>query len=264
MNNNKSDTKGVIYYFSGTGNSLFVSKEYESLFEEKNITVDLVDIVDIDVVKSQAKYDFLIIAFPVYAWMPPRNVTDFVKKLPNVQKKKTYILATYRHFSGGSLKYLSNLFLKKGYDVCGLFEYLMPQNFFVKKQEKQQIEDLIQKTKAKIKKDFQKIESEEKHFKKTSFFVYVMSKIVSFFFNIFIISKKNYIVDHNKCTFCGLCEQVCPTKNIIVKKKKRNVIFLDHCLFCTRCYNLCPTKAINFKKSKANYVRYDYFKKYYK
>lgn len=256
-----SKDKGIIYYFSGTGNSLFVAKEYQKLFLEKKIITELSDIVDIDVVSSQSKYDFIIISFPVYAWMPPKIVVDFVKRLPVVEHKPVYIFSTCRHSSGYSLDYLKKIFIKKGYEVNYTQEYIMPQNIFLKKQEN--AEQVIKKAVKKIKDDFTKLCLGEHNYHKSFFLKTILSLIVSYFFNRFIFSKKsNWIIDYSKCIFCGECQELCPTKNILVKKKKQKVVFSDNCLFCTRCYNFCPQKAINFKKTKDEAVlQYNYFKK---
>lgn len=46
------------------------------------------------------------------------------------------------------------------------------------------------------------------------------------------------------CTFCGLCEKVCPTKAIAVDKKNKRLIFHEEdCINCGRCVKACPTKA---------------------
>lgn len=46
------------------------------------------------------------------------------------------------------------------------------------------------------------------------------------------------------CTYCGLCEAVCPVKAIKVDKKNRNLSFnLDDCIYCGKCVKSCPFDA---------------------
>jgi dissimilatory sulfite reductase (desulfoviridin) alpha/beta subunit len=46
------------------------------------------------------------------------------------------------------------------------------------------------------------------------------------------------------CTFCGLCEAVCPKKALQVNRDDQTVTFeQDLCNFCGKCVKSCPTKA---------------------
>jgi dissimilatory sulfite reductase (desulfoviridin) alpha/beta subunit len=46
------------------------------------------------------------------------------------------------------------------------------------------------------------------------------------------------------CTFCGLCEAVCPAKIIKVDKEKKHLAFeKDKCSYCGKCVKSCPTGA---------------------
>lgn len=45
-----------------------------------------------------------------------------------------------------------------------------------------------------------------------------------------------------KCTDCGLCEQICPTNEAGSDSKK------GECYFCQRCIDVCPQDAIILKK----------------
>jgi ferredoxin len=59
---------------------------------------------------------------------------------------------------------------------------------------------------------------------------------------------QNFIVS-DKCTNCGICEKICPVKNINVSDK---VSFDDNCLCCLGCLHLCPQNALHSKKEKSN------------
>lgn len=52
-----------------------------------------------------------------------------------------------------------------------------------------------------------------------------------------------------QCTFCGLCEVVCPTQAIAVDKKERKLDFnQEQCTYCGRCVKSCPTDAWEGKR----------------
>nr|WP_196605987.1 4Fe-4S binding protein [Pectinatus haikarae] len=46
------------------------------------------------------------------------------------------------------------------------------------------------------------------------------------------------------CTFCGLCQIICPGKAIEVNKKDKNLTFdMEKCIYCGKCLKVCPTSA---------------------
>jgi anaerobic sulfite reductase subunit C len=48
----------------------------------------------------------------------------------------------------------------------------------------------------------------------------------------------------NKCSFCGLCEAVCPTKAIKIEKSNKSLVLdEDACNYCGKCVKACPTSA---------------------
>ena len=48
----------------------------------------------------------------------------------------------------------------------------------------------------------------------------------------------------DSCTFCGVCEAVCPEKAIRVDKEKKALAFDQaSCVYCGKCIKSCPTDA---------------------
>ncbi len=48
-----------------------------------------------------------------------------------------------------------------------------------------------------------------------------------------------------KCTYCGICQEVCEFNAIaILKKQRQSIIFNELCHSCGACTELCPEKAI--------------------
>ena len=48
------------------------------------------------------------------------------------------------------------------------------------------------------------------------------------------------------CDHCGLCEKLCPLKNISLQDGKPK--WHSHCTQCMSCYHHCPKNAIQFRK----------------
>ncbi len=53
------------------------------------------------------------------------------------------------------------------------------------------------------------------------------------------------VVDHDLCTVCGLCIEVCPKDVITVIDGKITVVD-GNCLLCSHCYAICGADAISF------------------
>jgi NAD-dependent dihydropyrimidine dehydrogenase PreA subunit len=52
------------------------------------------------------------------------------------------------------------------------------------------------------------------------------------------------IIDRQRCTGCGLCEQLCPTKAVEVRDGVAVVVRPEDCTFCDVCESYCPEGAI--------------------
>ena len=270
--NNKSNIsfsnikKGVIYYFSGTGNTLWVVNKYLELFYKENIEIDLIDISKTYSIGSQSKYDFLCFAYPTYACNPPYFIKLFIKNFPKVNNKPCFLISTAAKLHWDVLGLSARILRNKGYNVLATFKYYMPHNisfmFGIHVSKNLKINSILDKADKKINPDF--VNLINRHTKPNFSSVAILSSIASWFFNNFIIKSNvnHWTIDKNKCTLCGLCENICPNNNITIKYKKKKIIFGNNCLFCGRCYNFCPQRAIDYKnnKFKKDFGRYIKFK----
>ncbi|MDP4095123.1 MAG: EFR1 family ferrodoxin, partial [Bacillota bacterium] len=81
--------KTNIFYFSGTGNSLKVSRDIaEQLGNTSIIPIDTLFNKEVDL-----NCDCIGIVFPVYMWGVPRIVKEFIKKINT--EKYVFAVATY-------------------------------------------------------------------------------------------------------------------------------------------------------------------------
>ena len=52
-------------------------------------------------------------------------------------------------------------------------------------------------------------------------------------------------IDSEKCTYCGICQDVCEFNAIVIlKSKKKHMIFDELCHSCGACFEMCPEDAI--------------------
>ena len=56
-----------------------------------------------------------------------------------------------------------------------------------------------------------------------------------------------FMMWHNSCVFCGLCEYYCPTDAITGERRKPYYIDPDVCVRCGICMQVCNFNAIEIK-----------------
>lgn len=61
-----------------------------------------------------------------------------------------------------------------------------------------------------------------------------------------MVSCNMLTIDQDKCTACGLCEEICPCEAI---SHDNDIYDIDPelCVECDVCVEECPAKAIKFK-----------------
>ena len=72
----------MIYYFSGTGNSRFVSQKLAEILEEECRII-----TDVNPSTEIAAGQYLGFVFPVYSWGVPPVMLDFINRLPQSLKE---------------------------------------------------------------------------------------------------------------------------------------------------------------------------------
>lgn len=247
----------MIFYFSGCGNSRFIA---ESLARELNET--LVFIPDAErseeysySLKDNEKVGFV---FPIYSWMPPQLVSDFIAKL-KFSQKPTYVYAavTAGDNVGMTEEILRNQLLNIGLPLDAAFCFTMPNTYVnmagMTVDSKEKALRKIEKTKAELPTVIAAIQSGQK--------VSTMIKGIFPRFKSYTIGKSFYkwVSDSpfhttDDCTSCGLCSKVCPLHNISLENGRPH--WNGHCTNCDACYHHCPTHAIHFgnkTKGKGQY-----------
>lgn len=248
------NTNVALFFFSGTSNTKVVTHLIKDAFIERNFSVDIYNIEDIINRNEEyyiSKYNLVGIGHPVYGFGSPSIVDDFVKSIPN-SNKKTFLFKTagdflkVNHNSSGRL--INNL-TKKGYDVMYDRIFCMGSNFFMQyddKLVKSLYESAIKKTSHMV----DEILSGKIRNYNTSPILKCLTNITNdcedkFFARLFGKSLK---VTEN-CIDCGKCIKNCPSRNIYINNGK--IKFKWNCYLCMRCIYDCPTNAITSSSFKS-------------
>ena len=249
----------MIFYFSGTGNSLYIAKDIAQYNEESLISIaDLVN-GEKDLYEYDLKDNEIIgFVYPIYAWAPPEMVIKFINKLKINNYKKNYIftVATCGENIGNTIKTLDKCLKKKSLYLNSGFSIPMPNNYIIlgnvdtKEVEKKTLltaEDTLKNINNIIKERKKDIYQVEKGFMPA-----VLTSVINPMFNKMALNTKKFYAD-DRCISCGLCESICNSKNIKVQGKP---IWGKACTQCLACIHLCPTKAIQYGKGTESKGRY--------
>lgn len=234
--------KIAIVYFSGTGNTEKVLKEFESFFKIQNNEVKMIKIESGEYIPTDI--DILIIGYPVHAFNAPKIVLDYFNNISFFKEGlPTYIVKTSGEgltLNNGSSNKLTSILKNKGITIFNEYHYLMPYNIIFRHSDKMAYKMW------KIVLELIPLDAKEILDKKRIVIKYSLgTKFVS---NALRIEQPGaHIIGsgfevNNNCIHCGLCEKNCPTKNIIIKNNK--VYFKEKCMICMRCVFNCPKDAI--------------------
>lgn len=241
--------KSIIYYFTGTGNSLKIAKD---LAEKLNNT-ELVSVVK--ALREGITYPIerVGLVFPVYYGALPPIVAEFIGKLNASQINYIFAVATCHDFAAAALYIVSKLLKKNNKKLDAGFVVKMPGNFIPMygpptADEQQQI---FQVAAQKVEEIAEFIKNAKKN--KVSgigrFLAFMQKR------NDRKFSLKDHAFRANQnCNSCGICQKICPVQDIEMIEGKPK--WLHKCQFCLACLQWCPTKAIQFGKNTEFRVRY--------
>lgn len=230
-----------LYYFSGTGNTLLVVEKLIEIFLKNNIKVNALKIENSKPEKIDTKKTTGL-AFPVAMQSTYPFIWDFIKKLPKVNGTEIFMIDTLHAFSGAIVGPLKKILIKKGYKPIGAKEVIMPNNFRSKIDSEEDRKKTIQGLKSAEEYAYSLINKNAKwnnipifpHI----FYFFVSRKLLWNFIRKF---GSNFRVNHERCTKCKICVEICPVKNIVMEGFPAHK---NKCQLCMRCIMFCPTEAI--------------------
>lgn len=244
--------KTMIYYFSGTGNSLAVAK---ALVKELDGVVEICPLAKNDRSKPiRVDADRLGFVFPVYNLTAPRIVQSFLKEIELIKNTYIFSVVTCNGVPGHSLYTVDRLLRHRQRKLSMGFAVDMPGNILMNPVEVQN--ERLAKSKAKIRAIAQKIREEKDGLIEgdNSFAVYVKGWILDRMIDILAPSTKRFIAEKN-CSECGICTKVCSMGNISMGAQNRP-IWGGKCTFCMACYHWCPQNAVAMKGQKSKLQPY--------
>ncbi|MDR2836217.1 MAG: 4Fe-4S dicluster domain-containing protein [Bacteroidales bacterium] len=230
------------FYFSATGNSLYVAKSIGgelfpiSIFINKELQI--------------FKDEIIGFVFPCFSFEVPPFVKNFIEN-NSFSADYFFVIMTYGNTLGLGLHSFKKIAEQKNIKINYYNSVLMVDNFLplfsiesqLKKEPKKKIGEKI----GQIKSDIDQKKSNE--LKKQTFLQTVMN---AFLRKININNKPKfdkYFKINSKCNKCGVCEKICFKNNIKIKEKPE---YLHDCSLCFACIHSCPTNAIHVKFERSS------------
>lgn len=248
----KSKEKTIIFYFSGTGNSLKVAKDLSKLIPNSELVPIKTAINDLDKFKAE-KIGFI---FPVYSWGPPKIVSKFVSMLNN--DAYYFAITTCGGSACGTLTIIDNIIKNNKQKLSSGFIVQMPGNYIpmygAKSEETQK--KLFSKQTDRMNYISNIINNKEiKKIEKGGLIsnILLTGIVYPFFIKGTKHAYKNFWIT-DKCNGCGICVKICPVDNIKLKNKKP--VWDINCEQCLSCIQWCPKEAIQYKKGTITRKRY--------
>ena len=236
--------KRLIFYFTGTGNCLYVARQ---LADENT------ELLSIPQMMNQGRTDFeadeIGLVYPIYGHMPPYMVRQFLKKA-RLKADYTFAVLTFGARKCNAVEILDGITRKAGWRFSYLSTLMMVDNWLPNFDMNEQVkmDKHIPENLAVIKDDINKQKhwmqpaSEEEREQHAGFMAYTgIDPEVGF-----LKKSEKYFVITDRCIGCGVCTDVCPRGNYSLTGN--GVKTSGDCEFCFACIQNCPQKAIKFAK----------------
>ena len=250
-------TKTVdLYWFSGSGNTLFIAKTLADFFNKQGITANLKPMehsnpAEADLTKTTG------LIFPVAVQGTYPLVWNFFRNLPapseqNIKDAGVFMVDTLGTYSGGIKGPLKKILKKKGFQTLGAIEIIMPGNLMRKKPKKEEDRLKVEKGIKRAEKFAEDLLKGKAVWRDIPVYSDLMSRLSrgkkswNWFRKKFPLS-----VDNSICTRCRLCEKNCPTLSWSFNKEQNQMIWnKEECIYCLRCLSFCPVNAISLGGKK--------------
>ncbi len=248
------------YWFSGTGNTLYIAEALAGFLAENGFEVNLKPIETSDPAKVDLSRTTGL-GIPVAEQGTYPFIWDFIKYLPSpdihgINDADVFMVDTLMLYSGGIKGPVKKILKKKGFHLLGAKEIVMPNNLMKLKNQPDKDQLKMARGKEVVEKFGMDLISGESVWKDIPLYSDMMGRIskMKSTWNLFR-NKFPLKVDHDKCIRCRLCERICPVQSWSYDTGKNEMKWLKaDCIYCLRCFSYCPTEAISYGKKK--YLRH--------
>jgi formate hydrogenlyase subunit 6/NADH:ubiquinone oxidoreductase subunit I len=261
-------SKSVLFYFTGTGNSLAVVRKIADRLTD-TIVVPMLKGDSNTYIDSDTERIGLI--YPIYMNAVPHVVAKFINNIKIIPGCYVFAIANNGGNPGMAGLHLDKVLNEQNINLDAYFELEMVNNTPKGVAPKPlmnldwELDITSEKVDTKLKTAYELIDEIAKSVlnkeKKTLNYPTSNVKKVNYLLMklLWYISEKSspklkFLFDES-CTGCGLCEAVCTANRIKMSYGKPECI-TENCNFCYACFNYCPVQAIGVKHYTKKLGRY--------
>lgn len=237
----------MVFYFTGTGNSLYVARQ----LEENPVSIP--QIIDRKPLEFWAER--MGIVAPVYGHEVPSMVREFLKKA-SFHTDYFYLVLTYGNRHGGAAELAQALCESCGISVQYIQVVRMVDNWLpgFDMEEQQQLDKGVEEQIRRVRAD---VEAQRK-------WIAPVTDLDRAAHRQFLDRMRQLPPDAwqhllrvtDQCVGCGICEKVCPSGSIHLEHGQA-VPVPGNCQTCLACIHACPQKAIALTVPEKNpHARY--------
>lgn len=244
--------KTTIYYFSGTGNSLYIAKKIADAAAPCKLIPIPKALKEADLLKTHDER--IGIVLPLYYGGLPNIAAKFLQNAEFSSAKYIFLIVTAGHTIGSAISEANSCLKSKGKELSYGKYLAMPDNYIpmfnIHPDKAKRILEKTEKNIALIIEDILKLTKKPGD-------TMLIGPIIKAWHRRWLAGCHNedtkFTVD-DSCTSCRICEKVCPAENITFDGNfpKWN----HHCEQCLACIQFCPQKAIQFGNKTKNKYRY--------
>ena len=240
----------MIFYFTGTGNSLFAAKK---LAADGERVISMVDAARRREFRyTLAENEPLGFVFPVYFYTVSDPVLDFVRNLTAENASFVYAVIPCGASIGPAGALLKKELAQRGLDLQRVDPLVVPDGalifYDIDAPEK------LSQTLADAEKKLEELKDAVARRRPNRISGSVAAAKAGLAAYHLCQSTKKFYAD-DKCIHCGKCASVCPA-NAIRLVDGKPVWTKGKCYKCTGCINRCPVGAIQYGSKTANRGRY--------
>lgn len=256
----------MIFYFSGTGNSLWAARKMAEITQEPLISISEYSNgkkTNEETVFTLHPKERIGFVFPIHSWGPPEIVLHFIRKIriTDYHNNYCYFIATCGDDIGCTRHILRKALHEAGIRLHAGFSLQMPNTYtalpgFNTDPEKIEKEKLLA-AEPSIRKIGKSVCRKSFIFEiHTGGMPRLKSYLIRPMFKHYLIKDKYFHVT-DACISCGKCTRICPTGNIELQNGRP--VWKGDCTACLACYHVCPQQAIYFLKEskKGQYLHPD-------
>ena len=243
----------VIYYYSATGNSLYVAKFLQSQIPNMEIRPIAKELSKENI---SVNADCVGFVFPLHYLSLPIQVEEFLDRLALHGSPYIFAIATCGiPYWGRPFLDVNEILARKDHKIQGAWFVRLVSNYLPYRDTAADWRIRIRAWLAerKLRGIVSTIKHREAHKTWEIFSASCRKHHEKWKTNLADIDK-NFLCNKEKCTSCGLCEGICPRDNI--KRPEGFPVWQHRCVECLGCLHICPAEAIDYGEVTKGRHRY--------